>query len=153
MLSFLGSEHGSRRISFISLSCCGISFSPTVFVLFCFGFFFFFFGFFLVGDIVNIMRELWLLRDVTMHCTAQSRGVCAPTPIHPLGLVVVLRGLQRQVKRNVLTFRKETVICNTTHFHGNYNVPLPLLWITSVCMCCCDTVPCSGVLLQVTAFH
>ena len=34
---------------------------------------------------MNIMRELCLLRDVTMHRTAQSRGVCAPTPIHPLG--------------------------------------------------------------------
>ena len=44
-----------------------------------------FFSFFLlIGDIVNIMRELCMLRDVTMHCTAQSRGVCAPTPIHPL---------------------------------------------------------------------
>ena len=64
----------------------------------------------------DVMRELCLLRALTMYCTVQSRRVCAPTPIYPL--VVIAQATSETSENNVLAFRKETVVCNMTHSMG-----------------------------------
>ena len=57
-----------------------------------------------MGEIVNVLRELCQLRAVTivLYCAEQKSA----QPLPSIPSLVVLKGLQRQTKTNVLTSRK-----------------------------------------------